>query len=444
MPFGIKTDILGRPTDFDAVYEKIISPAVSKAGLDPLRADEERIGGAIHKPMFERLMLCPYAVADITGANPNVFYELGIRHAMRPRATVVLFAQGATLPFDIAMLRCIPYRTNDKGEPTEEQTTIDAVAAILSEARERPHDDSPVFQLVTGLPRNDTLDHSKTDVFRENAVYSTSIKERLAAARKSAQPDAVKAIEADPKLYNLNEVEMGVIIDMFLSYRAVKAHDAMIALYKRMPEPLQRSKMIREQYGFALNREGRQDEAEDVLKKVIAEFGPSSETNGLLGRVYKDRWDAAKKANSLEQSYLLECAIENYLAGFQADWRDAFPGVNTVTLMEMQDEPDPRQAEMLPVVRYAAAQKAKKSGDYWDFATLLELDVLARNQSGASRQLGRCLATITEGWQAETTARNLRLIRESRQQRGEDAPWVQQVEEVLLKKAAGMATPQKS
>jgi hypothetical protein len=52
---------------------------VEQAGLEPIRADEEKIGGTIHKPMFERLMLCHYAVADITGANPNVFYELGIQ-----------------------------------------------------------------------------------------------------------------------------------------------------------------------------------------------------------------------------------------------------------------------------------------------------------------------------------------------------------------------------
>src|SRR5947208_13155732 len=44
----------------------------------------------IHKPMFERLVLCEYAVADLTTANANVFYELGVRHAIRPRSTVLL------------------------------------------------------------------------------------------------------------------------------------------------------------------------------------------------------------------------------------------------------------------------------------------------------------------------------------------------------------------
>ena len=94
MPFGRKTDAAGRVTNFDSVYAKLIAPAVEAVGLEPIRADEEKIGGTIHKPMYERLMLCHYAVADITGANPNVFYELGIRHALRPASTVILFVEG--------------------------------------------------------------------------------------------------------------------------------------------------------------------------------------------------------------------------------------------------------------------------------------------------------------------------------------------------------------
>jgi hypothetical protein len=103
MPFGRKMDAGGHLTDFDCIYRKIITPAVAQAGLEPVRADEEKIGGTIHKPMFERLMLCPYAIADITSANPNVFYELGIRHALRPRSTVILFREGTILPFDIVL-----------------------------------------------------------------------------------------------------------------------------------------------------------------------------------------------------------------------------------------------------------------------------------------------------------------------------------------------------
>src|SRR5689334_8832581 len=94
MPFGCKTSPEGLVVDFNQVYQQLIAPAIDAAELEPLRADEEEIGGFIQKPMFERLILCEFAVADLTLANPNVFYELGIRHAVRPWSTVLLMAEG--------------------------------------------------------------------------------------------------------------------------------------------------------------------------------------------------------------------------------------------------------------------------------------------------------------------------------------------------------------
>jgi len=433
MPFGKKMDAAGRVTNFDSVYTKIIAPAVERSGLEPIRADEEKIGGTIHKPMFERLMLCHYAVADITGANPNVFYELGIRHAMRPRSTVIVFGEGTVLPFDIALVRGIAYKTDGTGEPADAGATLAQIASQLQAARGNPHDDSPIFQLVEGVPRWD-VDHSKTDIFRKAVEYSKRYKDRLRAAVREGA-GAVKKVADDPALSNLLEVESGVVVDLFLSLRDVKAHASMIDLYHRMPLPLQRAKMMREQLGFALNREGRFAEAEKVLTEVIAEFGPSSETNGLLGRMYKDRWDLAKKEGLPEARALLKNAIDTYLAGFEADWRDAYPGVNAVTLMEMMPKPDPRQAEILPVVRYAAARKAAKAPDYWDHATLLELAVLARDADDANERLGDALAVARASWELETTARNLGLIRGMREPRGEDVAWIKQLEDTLKERA---------
>ena len=76
-------------------------PAIGAAELEPLRADQDLVGGMIHKPMFERLILADYAVADLTTANANVFYELGVRHAARPYSTVLVSAdvkRGAVRP----------------------------------------------------------------------------------------------------------------------------------------------------------------------------------------------------------------------------------------------------------------------------------------------------------------------------------------------------------
>src|SRR3981081_3566130 len=133
--------------------------------------------------MFERLMLWHYAIADITGANPNVFYELGIRHALRPSSTVILFVEGTVIPFDIALVRGISYRTDGKGEPVDIAGPVAAIGEQLRAARGSSLDDSPIFQLVDDLPRWE-IDHTKTDVFRQSVDYSKRYKDRLASAVK--------------------------------------------------------------------------------------------------------------------------------------------------------------------------------------------------------------------------------------------------------------------
>jgi len=95
MPFGPKADPFPGSVkiDFDRIFDNIVVPAIKRAGLRPFRADQELTSGLIHQAMFERLLRSEYAVADLTSANPNVYYELGIRHAVRPWSTVLMCAE---------------------------------------------------------------------------------------------------------------------------------------------------------------------------------------------------------------------------------------------------------------------------------------------------------------------------------------------------------------
>jgi hypothetical protein len=431
MPFGTKSGSGGTVINFDAVYKNLIAPAISAAGLEPLRADEELAGGVIHKPMFERLILCEFAIADLTTANANVFYELGLRHAVRPASTVLIFAEGGgQLPFDVAPLRAIPYKLGPDGKPANAVADSTTIAERLKAAKAMPTD-SPVFQLLEGFP---DIQRLKTDVFRDRVQYSLQKKEELSAARKQGI-DAVTTVEH--QLGRIVDTESGVVIDLFLSYRAVKAWQQMIDLVPKMSAPLAATIMVREQLALALNRAGRGDEAERVLLDLIASRGPSSETYGILGRVYKDRWEAAlKQGDKFLARGLLDKAIDAYLRGFQADWRDAYPGVNAATLMELREPPDPRREKLLPVVSYAVERRiASGKPDYWDHATRLELAILARDREGAECAVADALAAVREKWEPETTARNLRLIREARAARNEVLSWATGVEQALQGKA---------
>jgi hypothetical protein len=335
------------------------------------------------------------------------------------------------LPFDVAPIRAMPYDVSKRGLPLKIEDTRKALAELLRDARHEKTD-SPVFQLVEDLPIPQ-IAHTKTDVFRDQVTYSANRKQQLAEARKKGMY-AVRDVERD--LGPIPDVEAGVLIDLFLSYRAVKAWKDMIALADRMSPALRQTVLVQEQLALALNRDGQGDRAEQVLKSLIEHNGPSSETYGLLGRVYKDRWETAAKAeDDVAARALLRKAVEAYLKGFETDWRDAYPGINAVTLMEISDPPDPRRDKLKPIVRYAVDRKiAAGEPDYWDYATLLEIAVLEKDQAGAEKALGDALVCIREKWEPETTIRNLRLIREARQKRNESVDWAEEIERKLLKK----------
>jgi hypothetical protein len=440
MPFGVKPAGGGRSVDFNAVYREIISPAVRSAGMEPLRADEENTGGIIHKAMFERLILCEYAVADLTSANANVFYELGVRHAVRQHATALIFAEGlGQLPFDVNSLRGLPYKLGPDGCPANASTDAEALTERLRACRDEasgPPTDSPIFQLVEGFP---DIQHIKTDVFREQVKYAEDVKEKLAVARSRAKEDKAAALASvdavKQSIENLPNAEPGVLVDIMLSYRAVEGWEQMITFIEAMPRILRETIMVREQLGLALNRASRGEEAERVLVKLIKEHGPSSETYGILGRVYKDRWEkAVKEELSAMAAGLLDKAIDAYLKGFEADWRDAYPGINALTLMERRDPPDSRRLELNPVVSYAVERRiATGKPDYWDYATRLELAMLAQDEPRARAALADALASVREPWEVKSTAKNLALLVQMRKKRGVVTAWEADVLEVLEK-----------
>src|SRR5215471_8862553 len=115
MPFGMKLDPgTRRLVDFDKVYKNVVQPAAEEAGYTVTRADE--IGGVtIALPLFQHLLFSDLFIADLTTANPNVMYELGLRHALRDSATLLIIEAGSRLPFDLGYFRVVVYRTAEDG-----------------------------------------------------------------------------------------------------------------------------------------------------------------------------------------------------------------------------------------------------------------------------------------------------------------------------------------
>ena len=158
--------------------------------------------------MFERLVLCEFAVADLTTANANVYYELGVRHAVRPFTTVLLFADGVRLPFDVGPLRGLPYHLDEQGAPVDPRRISRRLTEQLIAARNSIVD-SPIFQLLDGLGTPD-ISRLKTDIFRDQVEYSA------AQGGAPSGPDrgrGRRSHRAGHDLPDLAGVEVGVVID---------------------------------------------------------------------------------------------------------------------------------------------------------------------------------------------------------------------------------------
>lgn len=110
MPFGKKKDIDGYEVDFDRVYHELIYKAVTELGVDCERCDEIIGTGSIHKKMFRGIFDADISVVDITSLNPNVFYELGVRHALHKYVTLVIRRNSnLPIPFNISGLSILGY-----------------------------------------------------------------------------------------------------------------------------------------------------------------------------------------------------------------------------------------------------------------------------------------------------------------------------------------------
>lgn len=110
MGFGVKTDFAtGRKLDLNKSYKVLIKPVVESKGLVCIRADEIQHSGSIDLYMYQELLNADIVIADLSTSNVNAFYELGIRHALRRRTTIIISEDKLGYPFDLNHIKITSY-----------------------------------------------------------------------------------------------------------------------------------------------------------------------------------------------------------------------------------------------------------------------------------------------------------------------------------------------
>jgi len=91
----------------DQVLKHMIEPAASACGFQALRADRISASGTITDQIIQHIIEAPLVIADLSEHNPNVFYELAIRHALRRPYVQMIHKSFLPIPFDLSSTRTV-------------------------------------------------------------------------------------------------------------------------------------------------------------------------------------------------------------------------------------------------------------------------------------------------------------------------------------------------
>lgn len=168
-------------------YKNLIAPAIERIKhdgervFDAVRADFISSTGSITRSVLQHLYTADVVVADLTELNPNVFYELGVRHALR-KGTILIALDGTKLPFDVGDLRVVFYQDRVGGE----KDAIPRIQALLeSRLVENPDEDSPIFLAVPELDDAQLRDSSELQARVKSLADETSdLRSKLAIAEE--------------------------------------------------------------------------------------------------------------------------------------------------------------------------------------------------------------------------------------------------------------------
>jgi tetratricopeptide (TPR) repeat protein len=428
MPFGTKPDSEGNMINFNLVYSAYIKPALEAAGLEVFRADEEQRAGDIRSDMFQELLLADLVVADLTINNPNVWYELGVRHALRARGVVLICFFNDTATTEIYTDRKLRYGIKAEGpDPETKADDIQKLTRMVKETMESWHGRkiSPVYDLMPNLKEPDWKSLRIGDVREFWEKYETW-EDRVTLARKTGNIGNILVL-ADEAPVAAFRAEAWIRAGQSL----LKAmhFDFALELLERGLEIEPRHLVGLQQKGICLERLALQnkpgftfDRARQHYRNVLDEYQSDSETWALLGRVDKDDWieswqqeNASQEQMREDAKYedaLLRAAIKSYLKGYRKNLAHYYSGINALTLMHLYQDltADTRyeadMSAMSGAVRFAAQSVEDENEIYWAKATLGDIEVLTGSPDTVKVAYKEAIAKNENDWFALDSCRD--------------------------------------
>ena len=351
-PFGTKNDI-----DFDEVERALIAPALKAIGAEGGTTIDILQSGNIRVDMFRRLLTADLVVADLSIHNANVFYELGIRHALRDHGTFMLRCDADKFPFDLQTDRYFVYKKEDPA----------ASLPDLIEALKRTKDmmekdaaakDSPVF---TSLPNLVEPDQSLFNPVPQD------FGEEVARAAADRQAGDLALLSYEVRGFEWEARGWRTVGSAQFDLRALAgARETWESVRGLEPSDLEANIRL----GTIYERLGDLTRSTQALERALANNSIKSadraETYSLLARNAKTRWRGdwesappeERRATALRSPYLID-AYEQYERAFAEDINHYYSGLNALAMLKVMIE----LAKALPDVWAERFRKASKAED---------------------------------------------------------------------------------
>lgn len=178
----------------DTVFKHIIKPAM-EPDYTVVRADRITDPGITPNQMFKNIFDADMVIADLTDHNPNVFYELAIRHIIN-KPSVLLIEVGTPLPFDIASVRAIQYDTSDLDTALKARESLQQQVKSIEEGRIQM--DNPISVAIDV----DTMQKSKSITERTLAtvIESQEMMRQEIAQLREAFTTSLEGVGQKPKM----------------------------------------------------------------------------------------------------------------------------------------------------------------------------------------------------------------------------------------------------
>jgi len=365
MGFGKKTDFeTGRVLDLDKTYHNVIKPAVEELGIECIRADEIVHSGVIDVPMYEYLLKADIVIADLSAANRNAYYELGVRHVLKPHTTVIIAEDGTKppFPFDVNHILIQPYR--HMGEDlgfTETMRFRGKLKELIPELLRNQKIDSPVYTFLGGLTVVRELQGARGNVTEpilggvgKGKSLATRLSEVDRARDFGEKKQLLEAILADTRkaaaeLQNA-ERERRITED---KKRAQEGGES--PPWSPLPEPTDEAYLL-QRLALATYKSGAEEDPEPLRQalEVLAPLKPrtsnDTETLGLWGAVHKRLWALTRDRAHLDES------IRAYERGFYIR-NDYYNGINFAYMLNERAKSSATLAEA--IADFVQAQRVR-------------------------------------------------------------------------------------